>query len=182
MQDCSDSIANALELLQSRTKPSISSSCGIYMFPSRQLSIQGIQHLSHTNDTRTNTHKDTEFINSNVAGGLYTGGLSSRIATKYKIRIVWGVMTWKRFPHYWTFMRGMNRSKVIFPHKISVMWSFDVSYEDAVEQTVTLSVTPWCSCDIPVTRHVALLWVLWSNCLPVDSVCLTLHSLQKGSS
>ena len=35
-------------------------------------------------------------------------------------------MTWKRFPHYWTFVKGIHRPSVDSPHKGPVMWRFDV--------------------------------------------------------
>ena len=35
-------------------------------------------------------------------------------------------VAWKRFPRYWSFMRGIQRSRVDYFHKESVMWSFDV--------------------------------------------------------
>ena len=38
------------------------------------------------------------------------------------------VMTWKRFPRNWPFVRGMHRSLVDSPHKGPVMWGFDVYF------------------------------------------------------
>ena len=35
-------------------------------------------------------------------------------------------MTWKRFPHYWPFVKGIHRWLVDFSHTHSVMQSFDV--------------------------------------------------------
>ena len=37
-------------------------------------------------------------------------------------------MTWKRFPHYWPFVRGINRSLAGFPITQAVMRSFSVFF------------------------------------------------------
>ena len=52
------------------------------------------------------------------------------------------VMTWKLFPYYCPFVRGIHRSPVDSPHKRPVMWTFDVHSlvepEQAVKQRVEL--------------------------------------------
>ena len=49
----------------------------------------------------------------------------------------WYVMTWKRFPHYWHFVKGIHRSLVTSSREEPVMWSSDL---EAVQQAVELSV------------------------------------------
>ena len=58
----------------------------------------------------------------------------------------WDVMTWRRFPHHWPIVRGINRWPADSPHKRSAMWSFGVFLavprsEQFVEQTVDLLIS-----------------------------------------
>ena len=39
------------------------------------------------------------------------------------------VIKWKQFPHYWSFVRWIQRSPVNSPHKRPVTWSFDVFFD-----------------------------------------------------
>ena len=39
------------------------------------------------------------------------------------------IITWKSFPYYWPFVRGIHRSPVDSPHKEQVVQSFDVSFD-----------------------------------------------------
>ena len=62
------------------------------------------------------------------------------------------VRTRKRFPHYWSFVKGIHQLPVDSPHKKALM--FTLMSALTVEQTVELSVIwdamilIWCHCDI----------------------------------
>ena len=51
------------------------------------------------------------------------------------------VMTWKCFPSYWPFMRGIHWPLLDSPHKGPVMGSFDEFFAVGCEQTVELLVS-----------------------------------------
>ena len=60
-------------------------------------------------------------------------------------------MTWKRFQHYWPFVRGIHRSPVDSPHKWTVLMSLYVLFvarEPVVEQTVELPFMLVMTCQI----------------------------------
>ena len=44
------------------------------------------------------------------------------------LRSTWLYQAWCGFPHYWPFVRGINRSLLVCPDKGPAMWSFDVFY------------------------------------------------------
>ena len=57
-------------------------------------------------------------------------------------------MTWKHFPYYWHFVRGIQRGPVDSPHKGSVMWRFDILFAVG------------CSA---VDSRVAVVFIIWSH-------------------
>ena len=72
-------------------------------------------------------------------------------------------MAWKRFPHYWPFVRGIHWSPVSFHHKKQAIQSFDVYREKLLDkqQSWRCSETRWWSCDVTAmiisTAHVVMI-------------------------
>ena len=112
MQDCSISIANALEILQSCTKP--------------------LDDVVNYNNVDTTPHS-----------WVLKGKISS-----------WWRLTWKRFPYYWPFVRGIHREIVNPTHQGSVMWILDAFFDPGLlsyDVTVTTRILGLCaSCRMDV--------------------------------
>ena len=49
------------------------------------------------------------------------------------------VMTGKRFQHYWPFVRGIQQSLVVSPHKGPVMWNFYWLFVRGIQQSLVIS-------------------------------------------
>ena len=86
------------------------------------------------------------------------------------------VMTWKRFPHYWPFVRAIHE----FPHKAPVVWSCDFFF---VEQTLELPVIwdtlianfAWAGHQLP--KSVAPNWMNWR---PIKMATITMNGDKWG--
>ena len=63
----------------------MTSSCSVCVFQAVdfQFRVSNTYHMQFVNNTRINMHKSIEFININVAAGMYTGWLSLRFASDY---------------------------------------------------------------------------------------------------
>ena len=61
-------------------------------------------------------------------------------------------MTWKRFPRYWLFVKGIHWSPVDCPNKRAILWGFDF-FMSALTKCWKKNTngqgygTPWSSCD-----------------------------------
>ena len=53
------------------------------------------------------------------------------------------VITWKHFPRYWSFVRGIHRSPVNSPQKL-VMRSFDVFFDLRLNKRLSQQSWGWC--------------------------------------
>ena len=70
------------------------------------------------------------------------------------------VMTCKGFPHYWPFVRGIQRQPVDSPHKGPVKQSFHIFFVISRNKLLNKqlrSEPPRCSCDVTVRLHPKLL-------------------------
>ena len=96
VQDCSNSIANTLELLQFCTKPS----------------IQYCTEYNHGIGRTQIVHSTTIRHQSHLQGG----------AMRRLFRVIFrkiyddDIIKWKYFPRHWPFVRGIHRSPVNSPH------------------------------------------------------------------
>ena len=70
-------------------------------------------------------------INSTVAGRKMTDTLRSLLyhITYYGTYLAGWCHTWRGFPHYWPFVRGIPCLLVVYPHKQPVIQSFDVFFD-----------------------------------------------------
>ena len=92
VQDCSNSIANALEILQSCTKPTLYAPLGF-----RYLWRNFWWHMENVPDRYQH--------------------ISQSYTTVVCFRVHDDVIKWKHFPRYWPFVRGIHRSPLNSPHK-----------------------------------------------------------------
>ena len=82
-----------------------------------------------------------------------------------------GVIKWKPFPRYWSFVRGIYRSPVDFPHKAREFWCFIWSAsEQMVEQRIETSVI-WDAIAFVVTA----LWSPWNFIQHAPIFCREMH-------
>ena len=84
------------------------------------------------------------------------------------------VMAWRRFPHYWSFVRGIHRWPVDSPHKGPVMWSFDSFVVRPIKLSSKQSICLWLGmprrpCDVTVTRP----HLRWMPCINTIITCNT---------
>ena len=61
--------------------------------------------------------------------GLFSWWLCFAVRTVQCIGLHDDVIKWKHFPHYWPFVRGIQRSPVNSPHKCPVTLSLDVFFD-----------------------------------------------------
>ena len=101
-EDCSVSIANALEILQSCTKPSI---CPIIVRNIVMKSGWDIHRIIVYSVWWSQCFHRTEYL-------LYWAMLFANSDDPHD-----DVIKWKHFPRYWPFVRGIHRSPVNSPHK-----------------------------------------------------------------
>ena len=117
MQDCSNSIANALELLLSCTKPSITP-CAL-MIPIVQYHYTLCRGFPFNRASHGSHRSTNQWIHCQIIGCLSTKVRSQINHTvyihvaKYMTPAHDDVMKWKYFPRYWSFVR----SQVNSPHK-----------------------------------------------------------------
>ena len=53
------------------------------------------------------------------------------------------VMAWKRFPHYWPFVRGIHWSPMDSPHTGPVTWNFDVCLRRFRDRAFSRGIREW---------------------------------------
>ena len=136
MQDCSNSIANALELLESCTKPSIyiSSFQVVYLL----ISFGGVSLAI----TMTSQITSLTIVYSTV----YSGADQSNHQSSASLAFVWGIHRWpSNSPHIWPVTRTcfhlMTSSwhwtnHKIIPSAINLLWSIETTWRQRSGSTL----------------------------------------------
>ena len=95
-----------------------------------------------------------------------------RVMTGTAVTVYEGVLTWKHFPYYWSFVWGIRQWPVDFPHltksqQYRVWWYLCCQPEQAAHCTFKLLlVTPLCHCDITVMCQVIMPYMHQSQLPP----------------
>ena len=83
-----------------------------------------------------------------VHQGSFTGTVGNH-------EVIHDVLTWKYFPHYWPFVRGIHQSQLI-PLTRDQTQSFGVIFDASPNTLLNKHLScqwfemPWCSCDVTV--------------------------------